>query len=64
MNSRSRERAWPEDLARQYVGSLLRYDIGDREREAVREFLKDAAALGLVSRTQVQWADDLGDAPK
>lgn len=57
VDTRSRERAWPEDLARQYVGTLLRYAVGDRERQAVSEFLDHAARLGLIASPRVHWAD-------
>lgn len=57
VGSRFKERAWPEDLARHYVGSLLRYDVGEKERASVTEFLNGAAELGLVSTTEVRWFD-------
>ncbi len=57
ISARAEERAWPADLARRYVGDLLRYDIGSREREAVERFLAEAAELGLAPRTDARWAD-------
>ncbi len=48
---------WPTDLARGYVGELLRYDVGPREREAVGEFLKRAAAIGAAPGVEPVWAD-------
>jgi chorismate dehydratase len=50
-------RGWPEDLARRYVGEYLRYDVGDREREAVARFLAEAAALGLAPASAPAWAE-------
>lgn len=51
------DRRWPTELASTYVGTLLRYDVGDREREAVSEFLRRAADLGLAQRVEPVWAD-------
>lgn len=39
---------WPLDLARRYVGELLRYEVGEREREAVGRFWAEARGLGLL----------------
>ncbi len=50
------EHRWPLDLAQRYLGSYLRYDVGQRERAAVERFLDDAAALNLVQRRPVEWA--------
>ncbi len=58
VDSRARDRHWPEDLAREYIGTRLRYHVGDRERQAVDLFLKEAADLGLARTTTVQWAED------
>jgi len=51
------EHRWPEDLAGRYLGSLLRFDVGEREREGARRFLEEAAGLGLVERRELLWAD-------
>lgn len=51
------EHRWPEDLAGRYLGSLLRFKVGEREREGARRFLDEAAALGLVERRELLWAD-------
>ena len=51
------ERRWPADLARHYVRDLLRYDVGEREREAVERFLGEAGEMGLLPRGEVRWAD-------
>lgn len=39
---------WPVAEARRYVRDLLRYDVGEREMEAVRVFLRMAAEQGLA----------------
>ena len=41
-----------------YVGELLRYEVGPREREAVRVFLHKASELGLAPRVEPVWADE------
>jgi chorismate dehydratase len=50
-------RGWPGDLARKYVGELLRFEVDDRSREAVGVFLSKAAGLGLLPRVGVRWAE-------
>lgn len=47
---------WPMDLARRYLGSLLRYSLGDREQEAVGRFLALAHDAGLAQAAQPSWA--------
>ncbi len=54
--SRAAERGWSRDLAGRYVGSLLRYEVGRAEREAIARFLSAAKGLGLVERAEVRWA--------
>lgn len=39
---------WPLDLAEQYLGSTLRYRLGQRELDAIRHFAGRAHALGLL----------------
>jgi chorismate dehydratase len=46
--TRAPQAHWPLDLARRYVGELLRYDVGEREREAVGRFWAEARGLGLL----------------
>jgi chorismate dehydratase len=41
---------WPEDLAAEYLGKILRYDIGSRELEAIELFWQCCHALGLIER--------------
>lgn len=50
-------RGWPADLAREYVGELLHYDVGDAERAAVAQFLAWCAELGIIEDPTVAWAD-------
>lgn len=54
---RAPEHRWPADLAREYVGDLLRFRVGEREREAVGRFLREAEALGIVDRSELQWVE-------
>jgi chorismate dehydratase len=46
---------WPLDKARHYLADLLRFEVGEREREAVALFLSEAAALGLVAARSPSW---------
>jgi chorismate dehydratase len=41
---------WPEDLARKYLGEILRYEIGPRELQAIELFWRRCHALGLIER--------------
>jgi len=56
VSRRARERRWPEDLAREYLGRRLRYDVGERQVEAVERFFDEAAALGEIVRRPTRWA--------
>jgi chorismate dehydratase len=47
---------WPEEEARRYLGELLRFEVGEREREAVGAFLAEARGLGLVAVREPAWA--------
>jgi chorismate dehydratase len=57
VSRRAPEHHWPHDLASRYLGTCLRYDVGSREREAAERFIAEAAALGLVERRALLWAD-------
>ncbi|MBL9032615.1 MAG: menaquinone biosynthesis protein [Phycisphaerae bacterium] len=46
VDRRAGEHRWPTGLARRYLGQLLRYELGEREAEAIAEFLRRAAAIG------------------
>jgi chorismate dehydratase len=43
-------RGWPADLARQYLTSYLKYDVGPRQLEAVRLFHALAFKHGMLDR--------------
>lgn len=62
VSTRAPEHRWPEDLARSYLGSLLRFSVGRREREAVEKFFAMAAADGLIESFRPRWVE-LGSAP-
>ncbi len=49
---------WPLPLAQDYLGRLLRYQVGPRERTAVATFLDAARELGLTDGRSVTWADE------
>ena len=44
---------WPADLAREYLGGLLRFDLDARAREGLARFLAECHALGLVPTARV-----------
>ncbi|MFG0305077.1 MAG: menaquinone biosynthetic enzyme MqnA/MqnD family protein [Phycisphaerales bacterium JB040] len=46
---------WPSDLAREYLGSLMRYELGPRERAGAELFLAKSADLGLCERIEPNW---------
>ena len=41
---------WPGKQAEHYLGSLLRYGLGDRELEAMTTFWARCQQLGLIER--------------
>ena len=49
------KRGWPGDLARRYLGELLRFDVDDRAREAVGVFLGRAHERGLLPHAEPRW---------
>jgi chorismate dehydratase len=59
--ARAPEHRWPLDLAREYLGRRLRFEVGPREREAAERFLREAAALGLAPPTTPRWLDPSRD---
>ena len=63
VTARGEAKGWPDALARRYVGELLRYDVGERERKAVATFLTKAAALGLAPNADPVWAPTGVSAP-
>lgn len=46
---------WPGDLAREYIGELLRFHVDDRAREGLDEFIRRAHGHGLVERGALEW---------
>jgi chorismate dehydratase len=58
IRTRAPEHRWPSDLAARYLGSLLRYEVGAREREAAQRFIDEAAALQLIPGGMLQWTAD------
>lgn len=46
---------WPIDLARTYLRTLLRYQLGPREREGIERFFHEAALAGIVPARQAIW---------
>jgi len=54
VESESHNRNLPAGLVREYLTSHVRFDFGDREREAMETFLRSAAGLGLI-----EWRADL-----
>ncbi|MCC6660434.1 MAG: hypothetical protein IT437_06065 [Phycisphaerales bacterium] len=48
---------WPVELASEYLGRLLRYRVGPREREAVGRFFAMASELNLLPAAAPQWVD-------
>jgi chorismate dehydratase len=53
---RAADHRWPVDLAADYLGRLLRFQVGPREQEAADRFISEAAALNLLPQTQLNWA--------
>lgn len=41
---------WPEELATEYLGTILRYELGPRELEAIELFWECCHRLGLIER--------------
>lgn len=58
VSRRAADAGWPEPLAQEYLGRLLRYQVGVRERAAVAAFLEAARELGLTDGRSVEWADE------
>ncbi|MBX3388117.1 MAG: menaquinone biosynthesis protein [Phycisphaeraceae bacterium] len=59
IQDRAPEFKWPPDLARRYLGELLRYRVGVGEREAVAKFFDEAVAADIITPEQaarVRWA--------
>lgn len=48
---------WPIDLAQHYITDLLRYDVGERERQSVERFFELCATHGVISATTPRFAE-------
>jgi chorismate dehydratase len=44
------DHGWKPPLAREYLGRLLHYDIGERDMLAIERFSADAHRLGIIDR--------------
>ncbi|USN99842.1 MAG: menaquinone biosynthesis protein [Phycisphaeraceae bacterium] len=51
---------WPNDLAREYLGHLLAFDLDDRARKAARAFLRMASEAGLTPQADPDFVE-IGD---
>lgn len=60
--AQAQRHGWPRDLAARYLGGLLRYEVGAREREAVGRFFEMAAEEGLVGSSAARWVEPVGAA--
>lgn len=61
VGARAALHSWPEALAAKYLGELLRYRVGDREREAAEAFIRAAGELGLAGAggPRLNWAGEV-----
>ncbi|KAA0217340.1 MAG: hypothetical protein DYG94_01070 [Leptolyngbya sp. PLA3] len=57
ITTRAREKGWPDDLARQYLGERLRFEIEAAQRTAVERFLAEAHDLGLAPKASPRWIE-------
>lgn len=57
VNTHAPKANWPIELAATYLGELLRYAVGEREREALNRFLAEAAALSLIPNATPSWCE-------
>lgn len=60
---RAPEKRWPADLARDYLGVHLRYDVAPPQRDAIERFLREAVAMGLAPDRPVRWLSDPAPCP-
>lgn len=59
IQDRASDFRWPPDLARRYIGELLRYRVGPTEKQAVIRFLEEAAAADILDPARainIHWA--------
>lgn len=57
ITTRAREKGWPDDLARQYLGERLRFECDAPQRRAVSRFLSEAHELGLAPPVSARWVE-------
>lgn len=60
VSAQASRHGWPLELAAQYLGSLLRYEVGPRECEAVARFFEMAREDGLVASSVARWVAPVG----
>lgn len=48
VSSRASAAGWPDELAAKYLGELLRYNLGPREKQAAELFISEASSRGLL----------------
>lgn len=60
VGARAAAHGWPEALAARYLGELLRYRVGETERQAAETFIRAAGELGLAGtgEARLNWAED------
>ncbi|MCH7792059.1 MAG: menaquinone biosynthesis protein [Planctomycetes bacterium] len=56
VSARASSHGWSREHAGEYLGSVLRYRVGEREREAVARFLDECLALDLLESPSHEWA--------
>jgi chorismate dehydratase len=61
VSARASAAGWPADLAAKYLGRLLRYDLGERERRAADLFIREASSRGLLGSGEFSLTWDRGD---
>lgn len=57
VGARAGERGWPVNDAADYLGRKLRYEVGERELEAVARFVEECAAIGLCEGGELKWVE-------
>jgi chorismate dehydratase len=55
--TRAPEHRWPVPIASNYIKTLLRYEVGPREREGLARFYQEARNAGLLPTATPPWAD-------
>jgi len=48
---------WPTDLAKEYLGQLLRFKVDNRAKQAVQTFLTMTADLNITPQVHPNWLD-------